>query len=176
MKSSRFDALFNRSLVPANIKEKSKFRISGPMWRESSGGFTHKVPVMRKAFPCHDIVMWCFDINFSLLHFFFRKHKIIYYLSALRRLARSDYSLDVVAVDALATQEARTLIGIIFTQLSWNITAFKLWYQGGWPINRLVPKGLWPINRLAQRGYLPLAPSHKQPGGPSAAGLQANCL
>ena len=32
----------------------SKLHITGPLWGESP----HKWPVMRKAFPCHDIILW----------------------------------------------------------------------------------------------------------------------
>ena len=36
---------------------KSKFCITGPLWIESTGGFPHEGPLMRKAVPCHDVII-----------------------------------------------------------------------------------------------------------------------
>ena len=40
-----------------------KLRITGLLWGESMGGSVHKAPIMRKAFPCHDVIVMSWDIH-----------------------------------------------------------------------------------------------------------------
>ena len=52
----KLDRLFN-SLFGPTTQSISKLRIISPLWRESSNirWSTYKRPVMRKAFPCHNV-------------------------------------------------------------------------------------------------------------------------
>ena len=53
-------------LVQASKKETPKLRLTGPLWwriHQAPVDSPHKGPVMRKSFPCHDVIISILDAN-----------------------------------------------------------------------------------------------------------------
>ena len=55
----KFCYLFNAKFIQP--RETPKVRITGLLWGESVGDFTHRGPEMRGVFPRHDITMQLLD-------------------------------------------------------------------------------------------------------------------